>query len=386
MSASAVPATIHEMKNPAPREASMPIVAPGFGSLQSFELMQRAAKLLTNSTLVPAAYRAFDEKKGENPSALANCVVALNMSQRMGADALMVMQNLYIVEGRPSWSSQWIIAAINGCGRFSPLRFELKNIGDKEVEYDVTKWVNRERVTTKQKASIKNMECIAWAVESGTQIPQFSLDDLKKFGGLYGCCKHYGIPLVESPRVDIEMAVKEGWYGKSGSKWQTMPEVMLRYRTASFFGKLYAPELLMGLQTVEEAHDIIDINPDGSVAAVTPSVLRSRDAETARLVNPNSGTIEHVDLGTGEILDHKTHEQGEALDPQPQTEPRNVSPTLVDALSFVKQGDYDMAREIARSLDHEWVEHIEQAIAMRESKQKPDAATGTRSGRRNNIE
>jgi hypothetical protein len=53
----------------APREASMPAVAPGFGSLQSFELMQRAAKLLSSSTLVPAAYRAFDEKKGDNPPA-----------------------------------------------------------------------------------------------------------------------------------------------------------------------------------------------------------------------------------------------------------------------------------------------------------------------------
>lgn len=64
----------------APREASMPAVAPGFGSLQSFELMQRAAKLLSSSTLVPAAYRAYDDKKGENPNALANCVVSLNMA------------------------------------------------------------------------------------------------------------------------------------------------------------------------------------------------------------------------------------------------------------------------------------------------------------------
>ncbi|MFP3740999.1 hypothetical protein SB860_39835, partial [Burkholderia sp. SIMBA_019] len=81
------------------------------------------ANLLASSTLVPAAYRKVIEKldkygnvkeSRENPNALANAVVALNMAQRMGADPLMVMQNLYIVEGRPSWSSQWIIAAING--------------------------------------------------------------------------------------------------------------------------------------------------------------------------------------------------------------------------------------------------------------------------------
>ncbi|MGL6045045.1 MAG: hypothetical protein ACRC02_01135 [Vogesella sp.] len=267
-----------------------PAVTPGFGSLQSFELMQRAAKLLSSSTLVPAAYRAWDDKKGVNKNALANCVVALNMSQRMGADPLMVMQNLYIVEGRPSWSSQWIIAAINGCGRFSPLRFELKDLGEKEVEYSVTEWVNRERQVNKMKATIRNQQCIAWAVENGTAIPQFDLADLKAHGGLYGCCKHYGIPLVESPIVSMEMAVKEGWYGKSGSKWQTMPEVMLRYRTASFFGKLYAPELLMGLQTAEEVHDTIDMvrdeagtyTMDSRPGPATPESLKSGAISTAK--------------------------------------------------------------------------------------------------------
>src|SRR5574343_725626 len=266
----------------APREASMPAVAPGFGSLQSFELMQRAAKLLSSSTLVPAAYRAYDDKKGENPNALANCVVSLNMAQRMGADPLMVMQNLYIVEGRPSWSSQWIIAAINGCGRFSPLRFELKNLGEKEVEYEVTKWVNRERQTTKHKATVQNLECVAWAIERETG------------------------ERITSPAVNIEMAVKEGWYGKNGSKWQTMPEVMLRYRTASFFGKLYAPELLMGLQTVEEMQDVvIDARQDESGAySVDIDSLKAGPATEAPKPAAN------VDTGSGEILDHMQDDGG----------------------------------------------------------------------------
>jgi hypothetical protein len=218
-----------------PREATLPAVAPGFGSLQSFELMQRAAKLLSNSTLVPTAYRAWDEKKkAENPHALANCVVALNMAQRVGADPLMVMQNLYIVEDRPSWSAQWVISALNGCGRFSPLRFDIQDLGEKEVEYETTKWVNGDRVVSKNKAIVRNLECVAWAAEKETG------------------------KRITSPAVSIEMAVKEGWYGKQGSKWKTMPEVMLRYRTASFFGRIYAPEFLMGLQTVEELQDVIE--------------------------------------------------------------------------------------------------------------------------------
>lgn len=234
-------------------EPQMPVVAPGFDSLQGFELMQRAARLLSSSTLVPVAYRQTIEKvdrygnvkeSRENPNALANSVVALNMAQRMGADPLMVMQNLYIVEGRPSWSSQWIIAAINGCGRFSPLRFRIESRGEREVEYKSTYWENNQRHTKVEKVKINDKVCVAWAIEKETG------------------------EVIESPAVSIEMAVLEGWYTKNGSKWQTMDEVMLRYRTASFFGKLYAPELLMGLQSVEEAQDIIEATtaPDGTIS------------------------------------------------------------------------------------------------------------------------
>ncbi|WP_175788540.1 hypothetical protein [Burkholderia cenocepacia] len=243
------PTTLESVRSPLPREANLPAVAPGFGSLQSFELMQRAANLLASSTLVPAAYRKVIEKldkygnvkeSRENPNALANAVVALNMAQRMGADPLMVMQNLYIVEGRPSWSSQWIIAAVNGCGRFSPLRFDIKVLGTKNVDYVETFWDNNQRQKRTISVPITDKVCVAWAIEKETG------------------------ERIESPAVSIEMAVKEGWYTKNGSKWQTMDEVMLRYRTASFFGKLYAPELLMGLTTVEEAADIVDVHDDGS--------------------------------------------------------------------------------------------------------------------------
>ncbi|RQZ78816.1 hypothetical protein DF056_20695 [Burkholderia cepacia] len=257
------PTTLESVRSPLPREATLPAVAPGFGSLQSFELMQRAANLLASSTLVPAAYRKVIEKldkfgnvkeSRENPNALANAVVALNMAQRMGADPLMVMQNLYIVEGRPSWSSQWIIAAVNGCGRFSPLRFDIKVLGAKNVDYVETFWENNQRQKRTISVPITDKVCVAWAIEKETG------------------------ERIESPAVSIEMAVKEGWYTKNGSKWQTMDEVMLRYRTASFFGKLYAPELLMGLTTVEEAADIVDVHDDGSYSMnrATLDELRGR--------------------------------------------------------------------------------------------------------------
>lgn len=305
-----------------PNDLPQPIASPsavrvGFFDLQGFELMQRAAKLLSSSTLVPAAYRAWDDKKGDNPNALANCVVAINMAQRMGADPLMVMQNLYIVEGRPSWSSQWIIAAINGCGRFSPLRFDLKDLGPKEVEYEVTKWVDRQRVTSKHKATVQNLECVAWAIEKETG------------------------ERITSPAVNLEMAVKEGWYGKSGSKWQTMPEVMLRYRTASFFGKLYAPELLMGLQSAEELGDIYDAEPASDGGYVVPPATEdfTPKAKSKKAKPEPAATAEAAPPEPPQDI-----AEADIVEPQPEPAPQPVSDSALRVLK-TKMQQADLTEE-----------------------------------------
>ncbi|WP_448684772.1 hypothetical protein [Achromobacter xylosoxidans] len=308
-------------------EAQMPVVAPGFGSLQSFELMQRAANLLASSTLVPAQYRKVIEKldkygnvkeSRENPNALANAVVALNMAQRMGADPLMVMQNLYIVEGRPSWSSQWIIAAVNGCGRFSPLRFDIKVLGPKAIDYKSTYWEAGERRSKVEKVEIVDKVCVAWAIEKETG------------------------ERLESPAVSIEMAVREGWYTKTGSKWQTMDEVMLRYRTASFFGKLYAPELLMGLQTVEEAQDIIEATagPDGTIS-VNVDELRANAASAQR--QPSAAPADVTDVESrdtqqaAQVDTAPAQAQAEARDPAQE---KSAPTTTTNATaSAARQGD-----------------------------------------------
>lgn len=347
----------------APREANLPAVTPGFGSLQSFELAVRQAKLLSSSTLVPAQYRAVIEKKKgrdvvyeENDNAIPNCVIAMNMAQRMGADPLMVMQNLYIVEGRPSWSSQWIIASINGCGRFSPLRFDLKDLGDKEVEYSITEWANGEKQTRKQKVTIRNLECVAWAVEKETG------------------------ERITSPAVSVEMAVKEGWYQKNGSKWQTMPEVMLRYRTASFFGKLYSPELLMGLQTVEEMQDIvIDAQQDatGSYSVDVGSLRSGNDFQAAaRQENedlrsgasdaPAPTVGDTIDTDTGEIIDASAS----ATAPENRVTVTSEGPGFEDAIAAVKKRNYDEARDIARTLSEGEQKAVETAITNQQNADK----------------
>lgn len=323
MTTTAQTTSLSTLKNPA---ANLPDVSIGFGNQASFELMQRAAKLLCSSTLVPSAYRAVIEKldrygkvkeRRDNPNALANAVVALNMSQRMGADPLMIMQNLYVIEGRPSWSSQFIVAAINGCGKFSPLRFAVRDLGEKVVEYNETFWENGERQTRKIKASIIDRECIAWAIERATN------------------------ERLEGPAVTIEMAVKEGWYTKNGSKWQTMPDVMMRYRAASFFGRLYAPELLMGLKTVDEVHDIIEISPEtGDVFSVTTEALRD-DMKQAEVVIVDEDKQEHIiNTETGEISRSEENKQPpvqQDTSPEAVKESSSVQPTSSDEPSVPSQ-------------------------------------------------
>ena len=236
-----------------------------------FEQLQRVAKALAGSTLVPVQYRAFTEKKEygtvvghiPNPAGLPNCVVALNMALRMGADPLMVMQNLYVIEGRPSWSSQFIIASLNSCGRFSPLRFDLSEPGKTEdLTYSATFWKEGKKVTEQRKAKIRHQTCTAWVIEKETG------------------------ERLNGPTLSMQMAIDEGWLTKNGSKWLTMPEVMLRYRAASMLGRLYAPELLMGLQSREEIEDFIDATADNAgTYRVDVNDLRNKEPEAPAIID-----------------------------------------------------------------------------------------------------
>lgn len=249
------------MSNLAEVIPAMPTQAPattalsnstGIFQFSSFAETMQAAQILSNSSLVPKDYRCFIPTKeygklqydnqgnviGENnPNATANCLIALNMANRMGYDPLMIMQNLYIIEGRPAWSSQFIIAAINACGKFSPLRFEIVKHGMTDVEYTVTQGYGKNKTSENVKTQIENVSCVAWAIEKATG------------------------ERIESAKIDMVMAIKEGWYQKNGSKWQTMPDQMLRYRAAAFFGRIYAPEILMGIYSADEIRDFVDVTP-----------------------------------------------------------------------------------------------------------------------------
>lgn len=161
--------------------------------------LSKLAANFANSQIVPEIYQ-------HNP---ANCFVACEIANRMGVSPLMVMQNLFIVSGKPTWAGQACIALINGTRQFSPIRFVF--VGEKGTD--------------------------SW----GCYVTCTRLSDGEVLNGSV---------------VDLAMAKAEGWTAKKGSKWITMPEQMLQYRAAAFFARVYCPNALMGLQTAEEVQDV----------------------------------------------------------------------------------------------------------------------------------
>ena len=216
-----------------------------YSSIQSFESAQRIAASLADSALVPNAYRG--------QQGLPNCIVAIEIANRMGMSPFQVMQNLNVIHGRPSWSSQFIIGLIQGCGRFEGF------------SYDETP---------------DSCQCVA-RLKSTSE-------------------------LIDGPRITLDMAKKEGW--TKNTKWSTMPQTMLRYRAASAFGRFHIPDLILGIQSVEE-NEVIE-------------------AEVTVAPEPAESKLDKV----SEILAPKT--EPEQVPCAPKTEPERVPDVVVEADDF----------------------------------------------------
>ena len=163
-----------------------------------FETLMEMANMLSSSTIIPSAYYKRPE----------NCFVALDMASRMGLSPMIVMQNLFVIQGKPSWSGSAIGAMLKASPQFKDM--ELVYVGKPNTD-EWGAYVTAKKVVNDQ--------------------------------------------VVKGATVTIAMSKKEGWYGKSGSKWQTLPELMLAYRAYAFFGRVHSPELLMGLQSSDEIVD-----------------------------------------------------------------------------------------------------------------------------------
>lgn len=167
------------------------------GSVNAFAQAVKMAQFLAPSALIPDAFR-------NQP---ANIVIAIDIAHRSGAGLFSVMQSLYIVHGKPGFSAAYLIATLNATKRFSALRFVYEGEG-------------------------MDRSCYATATELKTG---------EKCQGV---------------RVSMGMAKAEGWIDRKGSKWATMPDLMLQYRAATFFVRAYAPEVSLGLPTTDELDDV----------------------------------------------------------------------------------------------------------------------------------
>jgi hypothetical protein len=199
---------------------------------RAFELVQRQAKMLSSSTLVPKDFAGN----------IANCAIAINIAKRTRLDCLMVAQNLAIIHGRPSWSATALIGMINSCGRYSPLRFVFDNEDEPTSCY-----------------------AVATDKESG--------QDLK------------------GEKITLTMAKAEGWSTKNGSKWLTMPGQMLRYRAASFWSRAYASDLSLGFYTQDEVKDFAE--PARNVTPISP--IKAIEKEIEKEIEPviEAEIVEH---------------------------------------------------------------------------------------------
>lgn len=165
----------------------------------------RCAEFLSSSALVPETYQRHPE----------NCLIALDLANRSGMSPLTVMQNLYIVKGKPAWAGQFAIALVNASRRFAK---PLKPV-----------FFGEEGTNT-------------W----GCYMETVDLEGNKIVGA----------------KITIQMAKDEGWYGKSGSKWLTMPEQMLMYRAGAFFARVHCPDVLYGVQMADEVKDTYGYESD----------------------------------------------------------------------------------------------------------------------------
>ena len=189
---------------------------------KALAMINRLADRYSNSGMVPDTYKGKPD----------NCFTALELAARMNVSPMLIFQNLYIVQGKPSWAGQACKALIDGSGKF------------RESEYIMT-------------GSFEDGSrgCYLQAVNSKTG------------------------KLVKGTEITLKMARDEGWMNKNGSKWKTMPEQMLKYRAAAFFARTECPEVLMGFQTAEETEDVYGATPKQEPEKVKITMEGTTNAE-----------------------------------------------------------------------------------------------------------
>ena len=182
------------------------------------KLMQSAWKMATEISKTSIVPQAYKENAG-------NCLIAIDIANRMGLSPIMVMQNSQVVQGNFTWKGSACKGLIDNCGRFTKTKYVF--VGEEGTD---------------------SWGCYLQAEDKQTG------------------------EVVKGATVTIKMARDEGWLNKTGSKWKTMPEIMMQYRSATFFARAYCPQALMGFYTTDEMVDIGKADPENEVEKVKISL------------------------------------------------------------------------------------------------------------------
>ena len=175
--------------------------------VKKFELEQRKAKAFVATDFFPTHLR-----KGNETANIGTAIIVLDLAQRMNIGALEVAQSIYIIHGKPSFETKFLVARLNSSGLL------------------------KGRLQTIVSPDGNSAHCEAIDAQTGQ--------------------------LLKGTTITMEMARREGWLSKNGSKWQTMPELMMKYRAQSFFINEFFPEVKYGLKTSDEVEDIVTFEPN----------------------------------------------------------------------------------------------------------------------------
>ena len=230
-----------------------------FANQDSFNTGYKMAQILSASTIVPKTFQGN----------IGNTMIAIDIAQRLHTNPLMIMQNVYIVYGMPSFSAKFLIACINASGLFAtPLRYEF--VGEKGKD---------------------DWGCYAYAIDKQGE-------------------------LLKGSTVTIGIAKQKGWYQKDGSNWKVEPEQMLRYRAATRFQSAYCPEITCGLAVKEELEDAdyTEITTDNVEQLSAEEKLAQAQQQDEQQANSQS-----LDMNNGE-----NKEENKAADNTPSDEQKTA--------------------------------------------------------------
>jgi len=237
---------------PPPQEDSIEIMRlKNERSLEKFNSPFESAAALRHFTAAATVFAQSQLVPKHLQGKVQDCLILMNMAMRMQEDPLLVLQNCFVVSGTPGFKTQFLIARANASGQLkSKIRWNVERL-----EPAVLKLEGFE---------MPNLRVTAQAVDNFGELMEAS--------------------------VTSDMAIREKW--TSNPKYRSMPEHMLRWRAAAFLIRLYMPEVMMGMQTIEEIEDVVAANPEAQVAPTQGFV---RLSELKRIEAPPPVTITLVE-------------------------------------------------------------------------------------------